>query len=238
MVKVTEGVSHALKLVAVGGDVEVALHKILKLGIKIQRTVLTIFVELLLKTKPYVACGGIMIHDDLDELGADGAVNPRDDDAIHAAPVGGVAACLIGEYGRGERVLSEDDEEEAVPLSVVGRGEVEDSWDESPDVLNGYGLRVEVGNRSSLMEKEGVVKVPGVRSDLSRLALGLSGVSLGVGLLSLAGSRFAVTCSGLLALAGGGLILLRARGRPWRGAEAVHQPKGGEEPAIGHDEKR
>ena len=56
-------------------------------------------------------------------------------------------------------VLPNGEEELITPPVVVAGIEVEDGRDQGPNVLDGDGLGVEVGDCRSLMEEEGLVKI-------------------------------------------------------------------------------
>jgi hypothetical protein len=82
-------------------------------------------------------------HEGLLQIAGGGAVDPRQDDAVHLNPHRPLGKRLVLEDMAGEGVLPEHGEEHPTPLGVGVRRLVEDDGDESLDVDNGGGLRPE-----------------------------------------------------------------------------------------------
>jgi hypothetical protein len=60
-----------------------------------------------------------------------------------------------------QEVLPDDKNLIAPPIIVVGV-DVKDCWNQGPDVLDGNGLGVKIGDRSGFMEEKGLVKTAGI----------------------------------------------------------------------------
>jgi hypothetical protein len=130
-------VDHGLESVAVIGDGQAALDEGAELGVKEKSTTLLVSNELLLEAKPHKTSSGrvvIPVHDNLEELGIDRAVEPGQDCAIHALPHGVVGAIVVGKHMINKRIALKSVEEEATPSVEMGRREVEDDGDERLDV--------------------------------------------------------------------------------------------------------
>jgi hypothetical protein len=77
-----------------------------ELGVDVKDPSLAVADELLLEREPSAASGRFDGGDDLEELGGDGAVNPRKDVEIHANPVGNGRKCGIAQNMVGESVIA------------------------------------------------------------------------------------------------------------------------------------
>jgi len=90
-------------------------------------------------------------------------MDPGLHDTVHARPVRlGSGNGGVGEDVIPKRELADDEKKLIPPVSVVA-GDVEDDGDQAPDVLDRHSLRVEVHDGSSLVNKQGVVKILGAR---------------------------------------------------------------------------
>ena len=94
-----------------------------------------VVVEQLLDRRPDGEGGVILLHDDVEEVGGDGGVEPVDDALVDHGPL------RIGEAGRGgaadmvpEAELPEGRVEEAPPLGVGGALKIEDYMNMRADV--------------------------------------------------------------------------------------------------------
>lgn len=90
LAEITEGVRHALEAVTVVLDGQVALDDVPKLGVEVEGSCLPVIKKLRLNGEPGGACGNAAltaIHDDVDEVVGNGAVEPRLDDAVHPSPI-------------------------------------------------------------------------------------------------------------------------------------------------------
>jgi len=79
---------HGLEATAVVGDGEVALDEVSELDVKVECASLPVPQELSFQGEPDVTSRGIALHHGFDEIGGDGARDPRHDNAIHTYPVG------------------------------------------------------------------------------------------------------------------------------------------------------
>jgi hypothetical protein len=130
-------VGHGLESVAVIGDEQAALDEGAELGIEEKSTTLLVSNELLLEAKPHKASSGrvvVPVHDNLEELGIDRAVEPGQDGAIHALPHGVVGAIVVRKHMINKRIALESVKEEATPSVEMWRREVDDDGDETLDV--------------------------------------------------------------------------------------------------------
>jgi hypothetical protein len=143
LAELDEGVSECFHLAAVIRDGESALHQGAELGVDEDDPGFTIADELFFEGEPGGAGGRRGGSDDLEQLGGDGAVEPREDVEIHLDPVrdsgiGGIAQDVVG-----KRVLAEGEEEKASPLGEGRRGEVKQHRHESTDVEDAESLGVQ-----------------------------------------------------------------------------------------------
>jgi len=126
---------------------------------------------LLLKAEPSRPSGDVVtLMDDVQEVRRDGVENPRHDHAVHARPGRVVEARGIAEDVILEREPTEDEEDIASPLGVVGRLEVQNDRNQVPDVLDGGGLAVQASNSHSvgdgvIVAGQGVVVGDEVRAE-------------------------------------------------------------------------
>jgi hypothetical protein len=144
--KISKLIRHGLETAAVIVDGQITLDERAELSVEKECTGLLVPDELLLQSEPYdPSCGRtiLAVHHHLEEFRGDRAVEPREDDAVHALPSDVVGAIIIGESVIRERVPLERVEEEATPPVEVGRGEVEDERHEELDVDDGRRLGME-----------------------------------------------------------------------------------------------
>ena len=71
-----------------------------------------------------------------------GAVDPREDAAVHGRPCGALGVGVIREHVILEIVLAEDDEEEGVLVAIVVGWLLQGHENQDLDVDDGDGLRV------------------------------------------------------------------------------------------------
>jgi hypothetical protein len=135
--EISKLVSHGLEAVAIVGDRQIALDEGAELGVEEKSAGLLVPEELLFESKPHKASSGravVTVHDNLEELGIDRAVEPWQDGAVHALPHGVVGAIVIGKHMISKRITLESVEEEAAPSVEVGRREIEDDGYERLDI--------------------------------------------------------------------------------------------------------
>ncbi|WVZ70559.1 LOW QUALITY PROTEIN: hypothetical protein U9M48_019218 [Paspalum notatum var. saurae] len=77
-------IRHALELATVVGDGEVALLEVAELGVDVEVPSLKVAQELGLNSMPGASCRRTALHNGVDQVLGDGAVNPGTDDAVHA----------------------------------------------------------------------------------------------------------------------------------------------------------
>ncbi|XP_047079718.1 uncharacterized protein LOC124690372 [Lolium rigidum] len=125
---VSEGVGEVLELGAVVADGEIALWRVAEVGLELDGAVLLVVAEEILDGVPDGERSGAGMHDDAEEVGVDGAVDPGEHGVVITAPsrggrrVGGSG--FAGDVG-GETVAAESNEEELPPACVVAVGEAE-----------------------------------------------------------------------------------------------------------------
>jgi hypothetical protein len=98
----------------------------------LQSTVHLVVAEEILDGLPDRPGGGAGAHDDVEELGGDGAVDPRQNGVVITAPVrvgAVVGGRLVGEDVGSEPVATERHKEEFPPAGVVAVVEAESNWD-------------------------------------------------------------------------------------------------------------
>ena len=132
---VTELVSVALDLAAVGDEVHVTLGDIGELLVEVDLAPFCVLREEMLEGVPGDVGGAVILEDDVLELIGDGGVDPEDDVDVGGVPL---VICemrirLLLDVIVGV-VLGEGDEEEATPLVVVADRRVELEFDEASDV--------------------------------------------------------------------------------------------------------
>ena len=106
-----KGVGEGLELGAVVGDRHVALRSVPELRFELESPMLFVVAEEVLDGVPDDACCGAGTHDDAEELGGDGAVNPRENGVVIAAPIGcwrgvGGGGVGIADNMRGETIAA------------------------------------------------------------------------------------------------------------------------------------
>lgn len=140
------GVSHGLEATTVVVGAEVTLHEVVEFRRDVHGALFSVTEEHLLKAEPHMACSGDGLQHGLQEIGSYGAINPCQHHAVHPCPCRLVGEGDVGENVIGEGILAERDEEEAAPLRVVRRAEVEDDWNKSLNVEDRHSLSVECIN--------------------------------------------------------------------------------------------
>jgi len=122
---------------------------------------------------------GLFQHRGLLQVGVNGAVDPREDGAVHLQPRRAIIVDHIGEDVIGEGIFAQDNEEEGAPPGVVVGDTIQDDEDEHLDVEDSDGGGVDVGVL-------GLVLVEGLGAGSGglpvTLLLGLPGGALGRGL--------------------------------------------------------
>jgi hypothetical protein len=88
LAEVVEVVSHPLHPAAVVVDAQIALDEEPKLCVEVEDVRLVVAEELLLKGNPKLLSGAVATASGLMEVDGDGAEQPRQDHAVHPAPVG------------------------------------------------------------------------------------------------------------------------------------------------------
>jgi hypothetical protein len=124
---VEERVGESLEAVAVGGDGNITLDERAELGFKVDSARHLVVEEEVADQHVDIVGGLILRHDDVEDLLADGAVQPGADDEVLPVPLGGAVGLRgLDEDVVGELVFAEEDGDEHAPLAVVGLPEVED----------------------------------------------------------------------------------------------------------------
>jgi hypothetical protein len=128
--KVAEVVSHPLHLAAIVIDTQITLHEEPKLCVEVEGVRLAVVEELLLEGNPKLLSGAVAAviagTSGLREVDADGAKQPRQDHAIHPAPVGVVEGRSVGGDVVVEGVALERQQHEVAPARVLGGRDAED----------------------------------------------------------------------------------------------------------------
>jgi hypothetical protein len=149
-----EVVSHPLHPAAVVVDAQIALYEELKLCVEVEGTRLAVAEELLLEGNPKLQTGAIAAAvasaSGLLEVDGDGAEQPRQDHAVHPAPVGVVEGRSVGGDVVVEGVALERQQHEVMPSWVLGGRDAEDNGHQGLDALDVDGLSVEVADGGSL----------------------------------------------------------------------------------------
>jgi hypothetical protein len=85
LTEVGQGISHAFHLAAIVVDGESTLTEGAKLGVEEHGTRLTVVEELLFKPEPgRPGSGGVVLMDDVQEVGGDGVEDPGQNNTVHA----------------------------------------------------------------------------------------------------------------------------------------------------------
>jgi hypothetical protein len=147
LAEVSKSVSHAFHLAAVIVDGEGTLGESTELGVDEHGAGLAVVEELLFQTKPSPPSRHtLMFMDDIQKVGGDGVENPGNDHAVHASPRGIVEVNDVTEDVILQSEAAEREEDVAAPFGEIGSLEVQNDRDKVPDVLNGSGLAVQVGD--------------------------------------------------------------------------------------------
>lgn len=126
LTKIRQLVSDGLEAAEIFGDGEVPLHESVKLGIEDHGAVFLIADKLLLETLPDKACSGKAVSSfgaHLVDLRCDGAVEPRQDSAVEAAPWDVVGVVIFTKDVIRKSVALQCIKEEAAPPIVLGEAE-------------------------------------------------------------------------------------------------------------------
>jgi hypothetical protein len=127
---VTESIGERLQAMAIGGDGEVALDDGAELRLEVDSVSHLVVEEEVADERVGLVRGLVLRHDDVEDLLADGAIEPRADDEVLATPLGvTVGGRSVGGDVAGELVPTEENADEHAPLGVVRRLEVEDDRD-------------------------------------------------------------------------------------------------------------
>lgn len=87
LVEITKSVHHTLETPAIVHDGQVTLDKVPELGIELEGPHLPVAEKLCLNGEPSGMGSGTVLHDDVDKVVGNGAIEPRPDDAVHAPPI-------------------------------------------------------------------------------------------------------------------------------------------------------
>lgn len=159
--------------------------------------------------------GGVPAQNHLGQVIGDRCLDPRLDNAVHACPVRIAGRWRVLKDMVLKGVLAGSEEELIAPAIVLARIGVEDNGDQVPDVLQGHGLGMEVGDGGSLMETQGMMEIGGLGLAIL-LAIGqqvfVGGGLSGGTLLGGAGHGVASARSSSVALSRGGLGFLLGGG--------------------------
>jgi hypothetical protein len=143
LAEIAERVSQALHLAAVFSHGEVPLREQVELGVEVERPRIPIPEELVLESEPRLASSVRLIADDVLQLNGDGAVEPREDNAVHEAPGARWWSVVVDEDVIVEDEPPQREEDLATPAGVVGRRRIQHHGHEGPDVVKTSGLSVE-----------------------------------------------------------------------------------------------
>jgi hypothetical protein len=100
--------------------------------------------------------------DDIQEVAGDGVEDPGDDHEVHASPGRIVEATDIAEDVVSQREPTEDEEDIAAPLGVVGRLEIQNNRDQVLDVLDAGRLAVQMSDGRDVGVDRVVIIVSGL----------------------------------------------------------------------------
>jgi len=121
LAEIGQGICHAFHLAAVVVDGEGTLTEGAKLRVEEHGARFAVVEELLLKAEPGLpGSRGVVLVDDVQEVGGDGVEDPGQDDTVHARPCRIVGAGNVAEDVLLQREAAEDEENIATPLGVVG----------------------------------------------------------------------------------------------------------------------
>ena len=132
------------------------MSEIAEFCIKMQGAGLSVPEKLLLEGNPNDPSRGSGSHDDVEELGGDGSIEPAEDGALHPCPGDVVRGSSIRKDVVAEGILAHGEEKEPAPLGVVRRVQVEDDGDEGLDAEDGDRLCVERGDGGGFRERYGL----------------------------------------------------------------------------------
>lgn len=143
LTKIRQLVSDGLEAAEIFGDGEVPLHESVKLGVEDHGAVFLIADKLLLETLPDKACSGKAVSSfgaHLVDLRCDGAVEPRQDSAVEAAPWDVVGVVIFTKDVIRKSVALQCIKEEAAPPIVLGEAEFKGDGHQGFDIEDPHGL--------------------------------------------------------------------------------------------------
>jgi hypothetical protein len=91
--------------------------------------------QLVLESKPRLARSVRLVADDVVELNGDGAVEPREDNAVHEAPGARRRSVVVDEDVVVKDEPPQHEKDLSSPMGVVGRRRIQHHGHESPDVV-------------------------------------------------------------------------------------------------------
>jgi hypothetical protein len=143
LAEIAERVSQTLHLAAVFSHGEVSLREQVELGVEVERPRIPIPEELVLESEPRLASSVRLIADDVLQLNGDGAVEPREDNAVHEAPGARRRSVVVDEDVVVEDEPPQREKDLAAPAWVVGGRRIQHHGHEGPDVVQTRGLSME-----------------------------------------------------------------------------------------------
>jgi hypothetical protein len=138
LTNVTESIGKRLELGAVIMDTHVTLWRVAKFRVEGKGAAFLVVVEEVGDGVPDLPRRRARGDDDAEKLGGDRAVDPGEDGEVVTRPIGGgggVRRRSVGAAGdmAGETIAAEGDEEELVPLDVVGVLQIKGDGDDGLD---------------------------------------------------------------------------------------------------------
>jgi hypothetical protein len=118
-----------------------------ELGVEVERPSIPIPEELVLESEPRLARSVRLVADDVLELNGDGAVEPREDNAVHEAPGARWRSVVVDEDVIVEDETPQREKDLSAPTGVVGRRRIQHHGHEGPDVVQSSGLGVESSDK-------------------------------------------------------------------------------------------
>jgi hypothetical protein len=130
-----------------------------ELGVEVERPRILIPEELILESELRLARSVRLVADDVLELNGDGAVEPREDNAVHEAPGARRRSFVVDEDVVVEDEPPQREKDLSSPTGVVGRRRIQHHGHESPDVVQTCGLSVESSDEVGVeVRGEGVLR--------------------------------------------------------------------------------
>jgi hypothetical protein len=143
LAEIAERVSQALHLAVVFSHGEVPLREQVELGVEVERPRIPIPEELVLESEPRLARSVCLVADDVLELNGDGAVEPREDNAVQEEPGARWRSVVVDEDVIVEDEPPQREKDLSSPTGIVGRRRIQHHGHEGPDVVQTCGLSVE-----------------------------------------------------------------------------------------------